>query len=119
MNKLLISSFVLASVVMLSQNSCYYDNEVDQYGVAICDTTGISFSQDIMPIINANCISCHVQGGQQESSPFTSYQEIKNYSSAMMERVNGVGGIMPPSGPISECNQSKIEAWVKAGAPNN
>ncbi|MCC7464922.1 MAG: hypothetical protein IT261_01555, partial [Saprospiraceae bacterium] len=97
MNKLLISSFVLASVVMLSQNSCYYDNEVDQYGVAVCDTTGISFSQDIMPIINANCISCHVQGGQQESSPFTSYQEIKNYSSAMMERVNGVGGIMPPS----------------------
>lgn len=119
MKKLFFSILAFASLMILSQNACYYDNEVEQYGVATCDTTNISFSQDVLPVINASCISCHVPGGQQESSPMTNYEEIKNYSDAILERVNGIGGIMPPTGPISECNQSKIEAWVRAGAPNN
>jgi hypothetical protein len=99
--------------------ACYYDNEVEQYGVSACDTTAISFSQDILPIINGNCISCHTPGGQQESSPFTNHSEIKTYGAGMVERVNGVGGIMPPDGSIPSCDKLKIEAWVKAGAPNN
>lgn len=108
----------MATLISLT-GGCYYDNEVDQYGVSTCDTTAVSYNQDILPIINSNCISCHTPGGQQGSSPFTSYDEIKNYSASMVERVNGVGGIMPPTGTIPSCDKLKIEAWVKAGAPNN
>ncbi|MFN0036016.1 MAG: hypothetical protein ACKVUS_13215 [Saprospiraceae bacterium] len=116
--------FVLSAIAALAafaQTSCYYDNEVEQYGTTPCDTVAISYSQDILPIIQANCISCHAPGGEQEGSPFTSYDELKNYTDnrQIVERVNGVGGVMPPTGAISECNQLKIEAWVNAGAPEN
>jgi hypothetical protein len=111
--------FAALLTTAISPTGCYYDNEVEQYGVSNCDTAAISYSRDILPIINANCISCHTPGGQQESTPFTNHTQIKDYSSTIVERVNGEGGIMPPSGAISSCDQLKIEAWVNAGAPNN
>lgn len=109
---------VLALAVFLP-SGCYYDNEVEQYGVATCDTTAISYSQDILPIINNNCVRCHTPGGEQEGSPFTSYEQIKDYSGPILERVNGIGSIMPPDGAIPACDKLKIEAWVNAGTPNN
>lgn len=119
MKQLLFAGLAALLTIFLAQTSCYYDNEAEQYGVTTCDTVAVSYSQDILPIITANCISCHTPGGQQESSPFTSYEQIRDYSAAMVERVNGIGGVMPPSGAMSECNQNKIEAWVNAGALNN
>lgn len=112
--------FAFALLAIGAQTSCYYDNEVEQYGTTVCDTVALSFSQDIQPIINASCITCHAPGGEQESTPFTTYEEIKLYTDgALVERIQGIGGIMPPSGAISSCNQLKIAAWVNAGAPNN
>ena len=123
MNKKILALGVsIALFAMLAVPSgCYYDNEVTQYGITPCDTTAISYSQDIQPIIQDNCIRCHAPGGQQESNPFTSYAEVKLYTAdrKIVERVNGIGGIMPPSGAISACSQLKIEAWVNAGAPDN
>ncbi len=110
---------VIATLVVSSQTACYYDNEVEQYGISICDTVAISFSQDIQPIINARCVSCHAPGGQQPSSPYTSYDAIKVYDASIVERVNGIGNSMPPTGAISDCEIHKLEAWVNAGSPNN
>ncbi|MFN0214339.1 MAG: c-type cytochrome [Saprospiraceae bacterium] len=113
---------VLLALVFFAQTACYYDNEVEQYGVAMCDTMAISYSADIQPIIQANCISCHAPGGQQEFSPFDTYEGLKIFTlnHEIVDRVYGDGvNIMPPSGAISDCNKLKIAAWVKAGAPNN
>ncbi len=119
MKKLFFAVSVIAALAVFSQTACYYDNEVEQYGASVCDTVAVSFSLDIQPIINARCISCHAPGGQQESAPYTNYAEIKFYDGSMVERVNGVGGIMPPTGAISKCEILKIEAWVNAGSPDN
>jgi hypothetical protein len=101
--------------------SCYYDNEETQYGILQCDTTAISFSRDVLPIIQNNCVSCHQPGGQQSSSPMTNYAEVKEYTQGRLiaNRVNGIGGIMPPSGKMTRCNIQFIEAWLNAGAPDN
>lgn len=114
-----LTAAIIAAVLLPS--GCYYDNEVEQYGVTICDTVAMSYSQDIQPIIQSNCLSCHAPGGEQESTPFTNYTEIKPYSDAnnILARIKGVGGIMPPTGAISTCNQLKIEAWINAGAQDN
>ena len=121
MKQFLLAVFVFAVLVLLIPTSCYYDNEVEQYGITTCDTVAMSYSQDIRPIIDANCVSCHAPGGQQESSPFDTYDGLKNYADnrKIVNRVNGVGAIMPPSGAISKCDQLKIEAWVNAGALDN
>lgn len=122
MKKLFFALSIIAIVVIFSQSACYYDNEAEQYGVTPCDTVSISYIADIKPIVDANCISCHAPGGQQESSPFTNYDEIKLYTSdrQIVDRVYGNGAaLMPPSGSLSDCAQLKIQAWVNAGSPNN
>jgi len=122
MKQFLIAVFVLAALAVFTQTACYYDNEAEQYGVTTCDTLATSYSADIQPIIQADCISCHAPGGQQESSPFITYEGLKLYTlnREIVDRIKGNGvSPMPPSGAISDCNQQKIEAWVNAGAPNN
>lgn len=122
MKQFFFAATILTAFAVFAQTACYYDNEAEQYGVTTCDTVGISYSADIQPIIQANCISCHTPGGQQESSPFNTYEEVKLYTTnrEIADRVIGNGvALMPPSGAMSPCNQLKIEAWVNAGAPNN
>lgn len=119
MKSFLFAALTLTAVTLFSLTNCFYDNEQDQYGITQCDTTAMSFSLDIKPIIEANCVSCHTPGGERESTPFNDYDGIVSYADQVAERVKGVGSIMPPSGAIPVCDQQKIESWVKAGAPNN
>jgi len=122
MKQFLFAVSIFAALALFTQTACYYDNEVEQYGVTTCDTVAISYSADILPIIQANCTSCHAPGKIQSTSPFDSYDGLKLYTlnREIVDRVNGNGvNLMPPSGAISDCNQQKIAAWVNAGAPNN
>lgn len=119
MKKIFFAALALLLLTTISQTACYYDNEQEQYGTTECDTTSVSYAADIRPILDQQCISCHAPGGQQESQPFTTYEEFTLYVSSAVERVNGIGSIMPPTGKLSDCNISLIEAWVNAGAPNN
>lgn len=122
MKQFIFSILIFAALAVFTQTSCYYDNEVEQFGVMQCDTVGISYIADIKPIIDANCRSCHTPGGQQESSPFDTYEQLKQYTTDQIitDRVYGNGvALMPPTGALSDCAQLKIRAWVNAGAPNN
>jgi uncharacterized membrane protein len=121
-NKLLLLG--LLALLTGLQTACYYDNEEDLYGAGgggNCDTTNVSFSADVQPVINANCVSCHAPGGQQESTPLTNYNEIKTYADngKLVGRTQNSSLPMPPTGLMTQCNQDIIEAWVNAGAPNN
>lgn len=122
MKQFFFGASLVVFVALFAQTSCYYDNEVEQYGVTTCDTVNLSYNTHIKPIIDANCLSCHVAGGQQSSSPFDTYNNLKQFTlnREIVQRINGDGvALMPPSGAISNCDKLKIEAWVNAGAPNN
>ena len=103
--------------------SCYYDNEEDLYELwnaqNNCDTIDVSFSEDIQPIMASHCATpgCHVPGG---SGPgiFQTYEQISSVAGGIRFRAVEVGD-MPPSGPLSPCNQNLILAWIRAGAPDN
>jgi len=122
MRKILFALSFIFLLIFSTQTSCYYDNEVEQYGITVCDTSAISYSADIKRIIDGNCISCHTPGGQQSTSPFNTYEQLKIYTtnSELVNRIKGIGvNLMPPTAPLTNCDQQKIEAWVRAGAPNN
>lgn len=120
--RLLISiSFLL--MISMSLNSCYKDNEEDLYGNN-CQTTVVSFSTTIQPILNANCISCHSGAGPSAGIRLANHSEV----SAAIDGGRFIGAIkhqsgfsaMPPSGPkLTTCQISQIEAWVAQGKPNN
>ncbi len=108
---------------------------------------GVSFSRDIQPIFNANCVVCHTgtsgpQGLTLDSgkaygnlvnvnsteapslkrvapgSPDKSY--IINKLLGTQTQAGGSGAQMPfGAQPLSQSTISLIQQWITAGAPNN
>ncbi len=86
----------------------------------------ISFSKHIAPIINNSCAlpTCHVPSGFKD---FSTYSQLKTVidagSNYFISRIKPGGG-MPPSystnpTPLTSCEVSKIESWIKDGYSNN
>ncbi len=122
--KLLKSLALLISVGVLT-TSCYYDNYEDLYGNATnCDTAAVTFSQDINAIIGQNCEGCHNGASASGGLNLSGHQNISTsaLSGAIMDRTTRTAGdplLMPPGQALSDCDQSKLRAWINAGAPNN
>lgn len=118
-------------------SSCYYDN-VDEIHPAAglfqtCDTTGliISYANDIVPILSANCginNSCH---GLNNTSGFN----LSNYSELHDQALGGNLVLSITHDPsldqahwmpnncggcfLNACSILKIEAWVNQGIRQN
>jgi len=114
-----LSTFGL--ILVLCFSSCYYDNEDLLYGNDDCSAEGVSFANDIQPIISTSCAisGCHVQGGGSNGI-FTNYAGLKAKvdNGSFRQRVL-VEQNMPPSEPLSNCQLQYLDAWIKEGAQNN
>ena len=97
--------------------------------------SGISFSADVMPVIESQCLICHkgssAMGGWDASSydsfinsgasgPAVIPGDVEN--SLLAQKILGThtsGTIMPPGGKMSDDLIQIILDWIKAGALNN
>ncbi|MCU0600442.1 MAG: fibronectin type III domain-containing protein [Desulfobacterales bacterium] len=99
-----------------------------------------SFANNIQPIFNSSCTSCHSSGG---SASFLNLQSTVSYgnlvnkaatkstgtrvipgdsaNSVLYKRVIGTsaGGRMPPGSSLSASNINLIQKWIDEGAANN
>lgn len=114
-----------AILLLLVAGGCYYDSEEDLYPSISCDTSNISYSRDILPIMATNCLNCHFNG-----SSIGGGLNLEGHAALKESAVNGslVGSITHASGfsampksasKLDECKIKKIEAWVQAGSPDN
>jgi cytochrome c553 len=105
-----------------------------------------SFKKDVMPLLQRQCVACHMTGdeqGQLGLMPKIAYGSLvkKQSIQAQMARVTpgepersyllhklrgthldqgGSGARMPMGMPeLSEQDLAKLTAWIKAGAPDN
>lgn len=79
-----------------------------------------SYTTNIKPIIENNCLSCHGTGGQ--------YPTMETYSQVRDAAENGnmicriddqsCGAVMPQSGRMAQTNITKIKDWVSNNFPN-
>jgi len=108
--------------------SCYYDNEVDLYpfNMQPCDSTNVTYSQTIAPIMSANCNNCHNATTSNGNPPVITadYPGLKvvALNGKLNNSVNWVDGKhnMPQGGSkLSNCDLVKINIWIKAGSPDN
>jgi hypothetical protein len=119
MRKLFLILLTLSASTLFIQG-CYYDVEEELYGVPSCDTTAVTYSGIVAPMLTNNgCLSCH-------SSPATNGggNVLDNYNSIKQLVDNGVfvsgAERMPPTAPIlNDCNIQQLQSWVDAGALNN
>jgi hypothetical protein len=59
--KNIFSQFIIFLMGVLIISSCYYDKEQLLYGGGTCTDTSstVSYSQDIVPLLQQYCYSCH------------------------------------------------------------
>ena len=124
MKKTIIAFGVSAScmLALFIPSGCYYDNEEDLYGTVTCDTTALSYKNDIVPILNIYCYACHVpNSGQAGATEFDTYSGLQPLVQNVVLRMEDPFSPMPPttSPQPSACDIAKIKAWVNAGALDN
>jgi hypothetical protein len=123
-----ISLLSITALLLILVQSCYYDKEDDLYPFTktTCDTTNVTYSLTIAPIMAANCNSCHnnntiANGGVKTDS--WDQLSIVAKDGRLSNAVNWTGVAsknMPQGGSkLSDCDLSKINAWVNAGSLNN
>ncbi len=105
-------------------SGCYYDNEEELYPENTCITDAMSYSGNVLPILEDNCYSCHDQAGNQGGVTLEGYSNLKVYvdNGKLIGVINHASGFpaMPQGSPqLGQCQIDKIEAWVDQGALNN
>ena len=88
-----------------------------------CDTMNVGYAARIAPIIELNCRGCHSGGSPAGGVPLTNFSEVKasadNGSLMGTLLASGNFNIMPPAGPLSDCDIATVQAWIDQGAQNN
>lgn len=98
----------------------------------VCDTTTVSYTADVQPILSANCYSCHGAAVATSGLDLETFTTLKSYLQYGF-RGDGVYGSklyhcvahaslaqpMPPSYRIDSCALAKIARWIHTGAPAN
>jgi hypothetical protein len=122
-------SYPLAFIVMFLffTVSCYYDNEESLYPVvgSSCDTTNVTFTGKIVPMLSNNCLSCHSNAtapGSGNGIALENYADVKARATAITGSINHTGSYSPMpknSGKLNACLITQFDIWVRNGAPNN
>jgi hypothetical protein len=106
--------------------ACYYDVESELYPYSTCLTHQVSYQQDIRQILERSCLSCHNNDNAALNGniKLETYPDVKRYveDGSFLGTVRRDAGFIPmpqDAQRISQCEISKIEAWIDAGALNN
>jgi hypothetical protein len=136
---------ILISLVgSLLNTSCSSGSKTS--GTTTTGASGVSFSRDVQPIFNNNCVVCHAGAGQAGLTlePSLSYGKLVGVPSTesatelrvkagspdqsyLIAKLNGTqvqaggsGAQMPFNGtPLSQTQINVISQWIAAGASNN
>lgn len=98
----------------------------------VCDTTTVSYTADVQPILSANCYSCHSAAVATSGLDLETFTTLKAYLQYGF-RGDGVYGSklyhciahaslaqpMPPTYVLDSCSLAKIARWIHTGAPAN
>ncbi|MBW1296482.1 c-type cytochrome [Aquimarina litoralis] len=112
LSKIKLASILLISILYACETNVEEETEAisDEF---ICNED-VSFTVDIQPIIQNNCLSCH--GGNQ-SPDLRTFENIRNNASRVRTQV--VNRTMPIGGTLSSNEIERIRCWIDNGALNN
>jgi cytochrome c5 len=111
---------ILVIGIVVATQSCYYDNKAENYGSSACDSANPTYTNNIAPLINQNCIGCHGSSGASAGVSLTTYDLVK--AQALKGSLTGTikengYNLMPPSGKLSDCKIGQVENWIRNGFP--
>src|SRR5450759_2120543 len=121
--KRLLISFAIFTIFSLFFISCYYDNEEALYPTlsSTCDTSNVTFSGIISPILANNCYSCHSDANAAFGGNIhlQSIADVITNSPRIVVSIKQTGlKPMPPSGKLNICSITQFDIWIRNGMPN-
>lgn len=127
MKRLLPLVMILFVVTLVfSFAGCSKESEDKLVANASCDTTAVSYSTAVVPILQQNCYPCHGVGSNSGSGGITleGYNNIKVYVNrglvaGNVEHLPGFVAMPYLLPQLPACEVNTIAAWVHQGALNN
>lgn len=118
---------ILSVLIAFLLVGCYYNSEEVLYPElpGSCDTSLISYSADVHPILQANCVICHSNvyaatlGGNIQLDDFA---DVSSQSDVLLNAIQHTGDASPmPKGgaKLIYCDILKIKAWINQGKNDN
>ncbi|MBK7407794.1 MAG: hypothetical protein IPL49_09125 [Saprospirales bacterium] len=123
----LISTVLLGTLVLFSlifEAGCYYDVEEELYSDTGCDTSNVTYSGVILPLLQDNCYICHNAASQFGGIILEGYDQVVTHvaSGELLGAIKQEAGFTPMplnQAKLQECVIAKVEAWINNGALNN
>ena len=123
-----IYTIFLICIASITLSACFYDKADVVYPTTAlsCDTTNVTYSNQIVSILNAQCNYCHgaaansIGGGIYLNTYAALKPYINNGSFLNSILQNGKASAMPKNGAkMDNCSILKIQSWINKGALNN
>ena len=124
MKKYTVVLLAIASmaIIQLTITSCQYKNEEEFF----CDTSNVTYSGTIIPILSNNCYRCHGTSSNTGSGGIVlqDYNVLKTFAANGKFYGNAahLPGYIPmpyDGGMLTDCQLRQIKNWVDKGYPNN
>ena len=121
-------SIVLISSLFVLVISCSKSSEdkLNSNTGSTCDTVNMKYTTDVVPILQANCYSCHGEGNTAGSGGISldSYDNLKQYADNGILAGNithAAGYVAMPYGlpKLPDCEINTIRDWINRGSQNN
>ena len=115
--------------VSLMATSCYYDEMPPEAVIPIPEV--VSYSKDIQPLWDQDCVSCHKTGATApdliSANSYLALTKNNKYvipgnaagSSLHKSLVGDGAAIMPTAGKWSDSKIALVDKWINDGALNN
>ena len=123
-----IKTLFTIAFVSIAFSACFYDKADVVYPTtaSVCDTTNVTYSNQIVSILNAQCNYCHgaaanSMGGGIYLNTYAALKPYVNNGSFINSILqNGKASAMPKNGAkMDNCSILKIQSWINKGALNN
>tara|TARA_B100000674_G_C37679334_1_gene840772 strand:- start:61 stop:408 length:348 start_codon:yes stop_codon:yes gene_type:complete len=108
--------YIVVSISVL--NSCLKDKVPNEF--AACSDL-VSFSQDIQPLVELNCLGCHNEVVAANDVILTNHLRIANEANRMINSMQASGMDLMPFGgpPLSDSLIQLFQCWILQGKLDN
>lgn len=113
--------FVMASFL----NGCYYDNAQLLYPEGLdCVPTEVSFSEQVVPILESHCEGCHNTSSSSGSVVLDNYNDIVGVAEngellCSIEHGTTCSPMPKNAARLDNCSIATIAAWIDEGLLQN
>ncbi len=124
MTTLITGLFLLMIVIAVSCSKSSEEDLRSSTPPISCDTVNMTYAADVMPVLKANCYSCHGNGGNSGGVNLDTYDNVKDEADdgALLGTITHASGYPPMpanGGKLSDCDINIIRDWINRGAPDN